>query len=306
MESEPAGTKHPLTEVELRQVTAKSDLRGLWVLLCQWSLLLGIFAVVAIWPNPATIVAGIVLLGGRQLGFFIITHEAGHRTLFKSPTLNRWVSTWLTSPMDFSNGQAYMREHLIHHRAMGGEADPDLANYVEYPIERSRLRRKLTRDLTGQTGWRNLSAKLVQLGALSSLNGEDRQALLRGVAWHAVMLTVFTAIGAPWLILLWLGAQIFAYPAIIRLRQIAEHAAVVDLQSADVRFNTRTTLSSFWMRLVLCPHGVNYHVEHHLLASVPIYKLKHLHQLLTAQGYFDSAPVTEGYGRVLREVTVPI
>jgi fatty acid desaturase len=306
MESEPAKSKHTLTDVELREVTAKSDLRGLWVLVCQWSLVLGIFTVAALWPNPLTIIGGIILLGGRQLGFFIITHEAGHRTLFKSAVLNRCVSAWLASPMDFSNGQAYMRSHLVHHQAMGTEDDPDLANYVAYPIEQSRLRRKLKRDLTGQTGWRNLSAKLAQLAKLSTLNDEDRHALLRGVAWHAVMFAVFTVFGVPWLILLWFAAQMFAYPAIIRIRQIAEHAAVLDLHSSDVRFNTRTTLSSFWMRLVLCPHGVNYHVEHHLLASVPIYRLKHLHQLLTAKGYFDSAPVTEGYGRVLREVTVPI
>lgn len=304
--SKTADPRHTLTNTELREVTRKNDLRGLWVLVCQWSLVLGVFAVAALWPNSLTVIGAIILLGGRQLGFFIITHETGHRTLFKSAALNRWVSTWLSSPMDFSNGQAYMREHLLHHQAMGTDADPDLTNYVEYPIAQSRLKRKLKRDLTGQTGWRNLSAKLAALGKLSSLNSEDRQALLRGVAWHVAMLAVFTLLGVPWLILLWLGAQIFTYPAIIRIRQIAEHAAVVDLASTDVRYNTRTTLSSFWMRLVLCPHGVNFHVEHHLLASVPIYRLKGLNHLLTSGGYFDTAPATRGYGRVLKEVTAPI
>ena len=118
-----------------------------------------------------------------------------------------------------------MRGHLVHHQAMGTEDDPDLHNYVDYPIAQSRLHRKLKRDLTGQTGWRNLSAKLAALGKLSSLNSEDRQALLRGVAWHAFMLAVFTLLGVPWLILLWLGAQIFTYPAIIafdRLRSMLQ------------------------------------------------------------------------------------
>ncbi len=300
-----AQQRHPLTPAELHEVTRKSDLRGLWILVCQLGLVAAIFAVIAIWPNPLTILAGIILLGGRQLGFFIITHEAGHRTLFRSPALNQWVSAWITAPMDFSNGQAYMREHLVHHQAMGTDADPDLANYVDYPIEKSRLRRKLKRDLTGQTGWRNLSAKLAQFGKLTTLPEEDRNALLRAALWHVVLLAVFTFFGAPWLMLVWIAAQIFAYPAIVRIRQVAEHAAVVDLKSSDVRENTRTTLAPYLMRLVLCPHGVNYHVEHHLLASVPIYRLRRLHEILTTHDYFASAPVTHGYARALKAVTVP-
>ena len=102
--SKTANSRHTLTDTELCEVTKKSDLSGLWVLVCQWGLVLEIFAVAALWPNPLTLIGGIILLGGRQLGFFIITHEAGHRTLFKSAALNRWVSTWLASPLDFSNG----------------------------------------------------------------------------------------------------------------------------------------------------------------------------------------------------------
>ncbi|GIT22106.1 MAG: hypothetical protein CM1200mP40_17880 [Gammaproteobacteria bacterium] len=42
------------------------------------------------------------------MGFFVLTHEAGHNTLFKSKWLNDFVYKWLTAPMDFFNGKAYM------------------------------------------------------------------------------------------------------------------------------------------------------------------------------------------------------
>ena len=49
-----------------------------------------------------------------------------------------------------------MRGHLQHHRLAGTGDDPDLPNYQDYPITRERMKRKVRRDLTGQTGWREL------------------------------------------------------------------------------------------------------------------------------------------------------
>ena len=75
-------------KTELQPYTAKSDLRGAWVVFCQWTVTVGVFVVMALWPNPITLIVGTILLGGRQLGFFVLTHEAGHRTLFKTQFMN--------------------------------------------------------------------------------------------------------------------------------------------------------------------------------------------------------------------------
>lgn len=296
---------HAQTVSELQPFTGKSDGRGAWCVLCQWGLTLLIFWVMASWTNLLTILLGTVLLGGRQLGFFVLTHETGHRTLFKTPALNEWVGTWLTSPFDYTNGRAYMREHLMHHQSVGSETlDPDIQNYRDYPITKARLKRKLKRDLTGQTGWRNLSAKYRALYRLDQQTGEDRAALLRGLGVNLLMLGIMALTGHPWLYLVWLAAQIFVYPAIVRIRQIAEHAAVPDLTASDARLNTRTTLSHPLARLLICPHQVNYHIEHHLLASIPIYRLRAAHEYLKQNGYYAEVPTPPGYGALLKAVTV--
>ena len=292
-------------KAELQQFTEKSDFRGAWIVFCQWALTVGIFAMVAIWPNPVTLVFGTILLGGRQLGFFILTHEAGHRTLFKTQFLNELTSRWLTSPVDFFNGDAYMREHLVHHQAAGTDRDPDLANYVDYPISKTRLRRKLKRDLTGQTGIRNLLATYRAIWHLNEQTPEYRSALVRGLVVNFLMFAVMVFVGVAWLYLIWLTALIFAYPAIVRIRQIAEHAAVPNLSSDDPKLNTRTTLAGPLTRLLICPHQVNYHVEHHLLASIPIYRLSSAHQHLRKLGYFDGIKVPQGYIEVLKDVVTP-
>ena len=190
-----------LTEAEKATLTARSDARAVWTVFCQFALTLAIFSIAAVWPNPLTIVGGTLLLGGRLLGFFVLTHECGHRTLFSSAGVNQWVGDWLLSSMDLTNGRAYMREHLRHHRLAGTAEDPDLANYGDYPISRERLKRKLKRDITGQTGWRNLKHKLQALVSLRTQDLETRDALLRGVLANSLMLAVMTYIGAPWLYL---------------------------------------------------------------------------------------------------------
>ena len=288
---------------ELAPYLKRSDWRGAWVVCCQWGVTLGLFVALALWPHPVTIVIGTVLLGGRQLGFFVLTHESGHRSMFRSPRLNDFVSTWLTSPFNYTNGRAYMREHLVHHQAVGTEADPDLVNYNDYPISTQRLKRKLKRDTTGQTGWRNLKNIYAAIFKLNQQDTETRAALMRGLVVNIAMLGVMTILGYAWLYLLWLAALIFVYPAVIRIRQIAEHAAVPDLSSDNPLHNTRTTIAHPLVRLLLCPHQVNFHVEHHLYASVPIYRLHALHEELKRRGEFEGIPITEGYVNVLRSVT---
>ena len=146
-----------LTKAEKTTLTARSDARAAWIVFCHFALTVAIFSIAAVWPNPLTIVGGTLLLGGRLLGFFVLPHECGHRTLFSSAAVNQWVGDWLMSSMDLTNGRAYMREHLRHHRLAGTAGDADLVNYGDYPISRKRLKRILKRDITGQTGWLILS-----------------------------------------------------------------------------------------------------------------------------------------------------
>jgi fatty acid desaturase len=236
--------------------------------------------VVAIWPNPVTVVLAVLLLGGRQLGFGVLVHECGHRSLFRSPLLNDLVADWLLAPPTFNDRVAYMRGHVGHHRLAGTAEDPDLPNYQDYPISRARLRRKLARDLTGKTGFRTLAGIVSAWRRYPTLAPERQAALRRGLGMQIVLLAGMTLAGAPWLYLVWIGAFVFTNPLVSRLRQIAEHAAVPDRLDPDPRRNTRTVMGGAIARLLVCPHRINYHLEHHLLPSVPIYRLRAMHALL--------------------------
>ena len=54
---------------------------------------------------------------------------------------------------------------------------------------------------------------------------------------------------------------------------------------------------------MLAPNRVNFHIEHHLLMTVPIYNLPKMHRLLTERGAFDHALISPSYWSVLRDAS---
>jgi len=297
--------KDVLSNEEIASLSDRNDLKAVWLFVCNYAITAGIFAMMALWPNVLTILLGVVLLGGRQLGFGVLVHECGHGTLFSSRRLNDFFGEWFAAPPTFNNMKAYSRGHLAHHRLAGTREDPDLPNYQDYPITRERLKRKLLRDVTGQTGWRQTRGLFKSILHFKEQKPEQRQVLARGLIVNAAMVALFFYVGAPWLYLVWWAAILTSNRLVSRLRQVAEHASVPDLYDLDPRLNTRTVPANWLDRLVFCPLGVSYHLEHHMMASIPIYNLPKMHRLLKAKGFYDEVEFPRTYLDMLRQVTVP-
>jgi len=292
-----------LDREDIARFTAKSDFHGWRLVLGNWLMIGALLALAAAFANPLVIVIVMILLGGRQLGLSVLMHEAGHRTLFATPWLNDVVGQWLCAAPVFNDMPSYARGHLEHHRKAGTRDDPDLRNYAAYPISRQSFRRKVIRDLSGQTGLKLMAA--IGRGASGIISRESRQGALpvvRMLLVQCVLAALVFAAGAGWLYLVWLGSFLTVFMLIIRIRQVAEHAAVPDLYDPDPRLNTRTVEAPWWQRLVLAPNGVNYHLEHHFMASVPCYRLAALHAHLQQRNALAGVPVFRGYGQLLRHV----
>jgi len=292
-----------LTREELEFFTARNDLRGAWIVAFNWLSIAAVFAAVALWTDPLTIALAILLLGGRQMGLAVLMHEAGHKTLFRTQALNQAVGQWLCAYPILGDCDAYGASHREHHRTAGTDADPDLPNYRSYPVSRASFLRKIKRDLTGQTGIKLLGALLTGGGrSIMMREGEKTKAVRQGLLANLALFTILLLADAPELFLLWVIAYLTTYPLIARIRQVAEHGNVPDLFDLDPRLNTRTTIPRWFERPFLCPNGVNYHVEHHLLASVPCHKLKALHNRLQEKGFYTGYEHTlaQGYWDVIK------
>lgn len=298
----PLDWKQALSREEIRELVELRDARAWFSILLDWGLVGASFALVARWPNPLTILVALFVIGSRQLGLAILMHDAAHRALLSNRALNDWVGNWLCGYPIWTDVHPYRRYHLQHHARTWTDEDPDLELANPFPITRASLRRKVWRDLSGQTGWKRFLAILERdlgksKGRVRRDFGAGIQALNGVVITNLVLLGTLAAFGHPALYLLWLGAWFSTYSLVMRIRSIAEHAMIPD--PTDELKNTRTTIASWWERLLIAPNRVNFHLEHHLLMTVPHYNLPRLHRLLRERGVLADACVARGYREVL-------
>ena len=142
-----------LTLEQTRRLGAKSNLVGALLVLHAWAVIAASMVLFAWWPNPFTFLLGVMVIGGRQLGIAILMHDAAHGLLLADRRLNDWVGSWLCAFPVFTSLTLYRPYHLQHHRFTQQAEDPDLGLSAAFPTSRASLRRKIVRDLTGQTAF---------------------------------------------------------------------------------------------------------------------------------------------------------
>ena len=294
-----------LTPLEREQVLSRSDLWAWWLVLSNWVIIIGLLVAVGAYANAVTVSTVWALLAGRQLGLSVLMHEAGHKTLFSSRSLNHWVGQWVCALPTLNDLPSYATGHLDHHRLAGTPNDPDLLNYRSYPIDAKSFWRKVARDLSGQTGAKLIAG--VMRGGFVYFGGTSSNAnflLLKLTLVQGALAAILVIMGIGWTWWLWFGSLMTSYMLVARLRQIAEHAAVPDANNPDPRFNTRTVDAPNWQRFLMAPHFVNYHLEHHLLPGVPCYRLPQFRKLLKRKGLLDKVPTFDSYQQVLRHTVL--
>ena len=295
-----------LSEAESSGLRRRSDLIGGLLILHAWTVIAVCMFVFARWPNALTFFICSALIGGRQLGLSILMHDAAHRVLMRHSGLNDFSGHWLAGGAVGAHMYSYRPYHLTHHRHTQQDDDPDLVLSRPFPVASSSLWRKIWRDMSGQTGFKQ---RLAQWRAGMGNDGSTMLRLQR--LWQtekALLLSNMVLFGVLWacdqpMLFLWMWwlPLLTWFQLFSRIRNIAEHAVTGD-RNNRLR-NTRTTFANYLERLFVAPYWVNFHLEHHLFTFVPCWKLKNAHQLLIKQGLAPHMELTSGYAAVLRKAT---
>jgi fatty acid desaturase len=99
-------------------------------------------------------------------------------------------------------------------------------------------------------------------------------------------------LAALYYLLLWVLPIFTAFSFFMVLRQLVQHGNA----GRGWLTNTRVFLVDHLIRFSVFPIGQNYHLPHHLFATVPHYRLRELHETLLAyDDYRAHAVVVEGY-----------
>ncbi|MGH6645828.1 fatty acid desaturase family protein [Aquabacterium sp.] len=306
-----------LSREEIAQFTARSDLAGWSALAFTWGVIALCLAALVWFPNPLTYLVAVVVVGGRQLALAILLHEGAHGTLFKTRWLNNHAADWLAGRWIWVDVARYREHHLKHHAKTNQEGDPDLSLVEPFPTSKASLRRKFLRDVSGLSGLRRIVGQvLMDMGLVKWTVAADVVKLPRRawtahlaeglrhmsgfIALHALLATALYLSGHLWVYSVWWVAYLTTFGVFMRLRSMAEHACTE--RGPDMLRNTRTTRAGFLARMTVAPIRVNFHIEHHFMASVPHFRLPALHEVLRERGVVPPPP---SYGDVLRMVSSP-
>ena len=150
-----------LTPGELAALRERVEWKGIALIAHAWAVILGSIALVALFPNPLTYIVAVVLIGSRQLGLAILMHDGAHGCLSRNAARNMALSQWFCAYPVFAETAAYRRYHLTHHARTQQDDDPDLVLSAPFPITKASYRRKFWRDITGQTGYEQRKAQIL-------------------------------------------------------------------------------------------------------------------------------------------------
>ncbi len=230
-----------LTREEIRALIQPSDAAGFRAVLTSWGIIALAFAALARFPHPATFVAVVIVLGGRQLALAILMHDASHGLLFRTRWLNDTFAQWVCAKPVWADVVRYRRHHLAHHAHTGTEQDPDRSLAAPFPVTRASLARKLLRDAAGITGVQRVVGLLaMDLEILAyTVTADVRRLPRRPIGEHlaagakniggvvvtnALLAGTLALTGHGWVYLAWPVAFLTSFGIVVRIRSIAEHA----------------------------------------------------------------------------------
>jgi len=295
--------KSIFTDAEWAPLAKRSTLRALGCVAHAYVLIIAAGALFIAWPNPLTFVLAVMIIGARQLGLAILMHDAAHGALSPSQKVNDWIGQWLCAGPVGADVMRYRPYHLQHHRFTEQPEDPDLGLSRPFPITKGSFWRKVVRDLTGQTFYKQrIAPSIAAFLAGKPRTKEMDETALRFWVTNGIIIGVTAVLGYWWAwFALWIVPMATWQMLVTRLRNIAEHACVG--KHEDPFRHARTTLANPIERLLIAPYWVHYHSEHHVFMHVPCYRLEKLHALLMEKGFAPRMAIAESYPAMLAVAT---
>ena len=248
-----------------------------------------------------------IIIAARQHAVLVLMHDATHGLASNKRWLNEVIGEWFCGAPMLVTMSKYRIDHLQHHRAVNGPDDPDWirkldaddeAAYWMFP-RREHAFRFLAWSWAGSVRYLLRSFSHLSQSAPKTNEANQPDALQRVIKRGRQGLYLALALSLTWFggwalfALLWLAPILLVLPMIMRLRSIAEHFAVPN----DHALNATRTIRCGWLEaFLLAPHQVNYHLDHHLQASVSFAELPKLHQQFAeVPGYQGKAWINDGY-----------
>jgi fatty acid desaturase len=274
---------------ELGALTQLNPARTILSIVFTWMIIIGAmgawYAIDSWWAY----VPVVLIIGSRQHALAVLAHEGVHGLIMENRKWNRRIAAWFCAwPMGF-NYEDYTFVHLTHHRYVNDEKrDPDWKHFEKW------------HDLPKSKGWmlRYFAKYLLGWGVIEAFafkiymhkENPNRKAISGDqlILLFIALTLAMGLIGGYWepaigVFLLWIVPLHFVFYPVNLYRAMAEHYGFDRKDNANSTarmFQCRTIQGHFLERFWISPFNINYHLEHHLLDTVPYYHLPAASELL--------------------------
>jgi len=240
----------------------------------------------------------------------ILFHEGAHYNLSRNRVLNDFISDWVVGAMQFFSIKAYRVLHARHHSHLLTQKDPDFRLYNDFPMNiKTFLTRRVLKDLMGVSApkiltYFNFPKEKEKL--ILKKYYIDPHSLLRGGLWLTLVSAALLTFGSAMdIVYLWLIPLLCFFPIMLRLRAVMEHGGLSEShEDHGVTGGTRT-IKSFLANILICPHNIGYHTEHHLQPAVPYYNLPKVNEWMLEKFDTQELNVHDNLATVFQQIFVP-
>ena len=230
-------------------------------------------------------------------------HECIHKTAFKNRFLNEFVghSIGFILLRSFLNGRY---RHMAHHTyTQHPEKDPDIVDFPKGYID-------YFKHITSLTIWLRLLDNIYR-HAIGKLNNQEKEYIPSSeihklvnesrlmVLGYLAVISVSFYYETFFFLIFWILPRIIGEP-FLRLIRMVEHTGKEE--TADMIKNTRTSNASKFLKFLYW--NMPFHVEHHLYANVPFYRLKKFHELIRPLTNEQEPSILSVHYAILKQIWV--
>lgn len=229
------------------------------------------------WSVPAAL----LVIGNRQRALGNILHDCGHRNASRRPKVNDFIAQTLVAPFLFSDFAQYRRTHLAHHMHLGDPLrDPDYMHSAA--VNSHSWRETFSANLANPGVWIRTIA-----GDFAKPLGTWKRVYI--ALWWLALLAFIGGV-AEWptagvFLGLWLAARATVFFSITLFREMCDHFGRIP--GGIYQFSRDITARGV-LRHLIHPRNNGYHLTHHLLPTVPYYRLPTAHAALSKLPVFQA------------------
>ena len=293
-----AATENYISPKDLKRLSELTPWRTGLAVAIDWAVIALTIALVEYSGSWLLYIPAVLVIAGRQHALAVLLHDFAHYRFVSNKSVSDWVADLLLAWPVLATLEGYRRNHLGHHRYLNTDDDPDWkiklgSREFTFPQEMRFAVLNLAGYLVGVSSIRDLRKALIRVRAQEKSTPAYK--MLR-LAYYVGVAVILTLIGG-WteFLLYWVVPYFSFFFMFMYVRSVADHFGPTMDYDHDLT-STRTVMPFFWEKWFFSPHHINFHIEHHLYASVPFYRLPELSRILMSNpSYAARAHITYGF-----------